>query len=186
MITKKSEWRFQLESVLRVEEGDLQRDLHNFYHRRKKVRLGAVLGSLAGLSKTRGAHAYCIQKNIPLMKGYFHVATKLALASAKLDGGETFEVPMIFLYGLLSDSWEVVCALANVETPELLRERDNPLWPRFHIHMLQLAIQGEDEALLKKITKLAKNGKRPLREECALSKDFYSLLLRRVLIATEI
>lgn len=45
--------------------------------------------------------------------------------------------------------------------------------------MLQLAIRDEHDALQAKIQKLAKNGRKPWREECANGEDFYSLLLKR-------
>ncbi|MCR8961060.1 immunity 49 family protein [Variovorax sp. S2] len=113
------------------------------------------------------------------LKQHFYVASKLTLASVGQDGGAEFHLAGNFLYGLLSDNIEVINALANVETPDFIRERDNPLWARFHVHMLQLAIRDEHEALQAKIEKLAKNGKKPEREECAKGQDFYSLLLKR-------
>ncbi len=51
--------------------------------------------------------------------------------------------------------------------------------------MLQLAIRGEDEALRTMVEKIAKHGRKPLREECAEEKDFYSLLLKRDKVALE-
>jgi len=69
--------------------------------------------------------------------------------------------------------------MAHVETPELIKERNNPIWARFHVHMLQLAIRDDHEALQAKIQQLAKNGKKPFRDEAAAGQDFYSLLLKR-------
>jgi hypothetical protein len=168
-----------LENILNFEEGRRAKSIENILYNRTKVRLGSVLTGLAGLSRTRGVHAYFVEGNARALKQHFYVASKLILASAGQDGGENFDIPDSFLYGLLSDNIEVINTLANAENPELIRERDNPLWARFHVHMLQLAIRGEHEALQAKIWKLAKNGKKPEREECAKGQDFYSLLLKR-------
>jgi hypothetical protein len=168
-----------LKNMLSFDEARRAENVDYILHPRKKIRMGSVLTDLAGQSRTRGVYAYFVERNVLAMKQHFHVATKLTLASVGQDGGESFSVADSFLYGLLSDSAEVIGALANVETAELVRERDNPLWPRFHVHMLQLAIRGEEVALQAKIEKLARSGKKPWRDECAAGKDFYSLLLKR-------
>ncbi|MET3496346.1 Imm49 family immunity protein [Variovorax boronicumulans] len=168
-----------LENILKFDEARRAESIENILHRRNKVRLGAVLKHLAGLSETRGVYAYFIENNSRALKQHFYVASKLTLASVGQDGGAEFSLAGDFLYGLLSDNIEIINALANVETPQLIRERGNPLTGRFDVHMLQLAIRDEHEALQAKIEKIAKNGKKPWREECAKGEDFYSLLLKR-------
>ncbi|WP_431112268.1 Imm49 family immunity protein [Variovorax paradoxus] len=169
----------RLENALECEERNLQVHLHDIFYRRNKVRLGSVLVSLEGLSKTRGVHAYFIEGNVQAMKQHFYVASKLKLASLGQDGGGDFSLPGDCFYALLSDNIEIINAMADVETPQLIRERGNPLTGRFELHMLQLAIRDEHEALQAKIEKMAKNGRKPWREECAKGEDFYSLLLKR-------
>lgn len=169
----------KLTDLLTLEERSRSEDIERILYRRNKVVLGAVLTSLAGLSRTRGVHAYFVGCNAQALKQHFYVASKLTLASAGEDGGEDFGISDSFLYGLLSDNVEVINALANSKSHGLIRERDNPLWAGFHVHMLQLAIRDEHESLQAKIEKLAKNGKKPEREECAKGQDFYSLLLKR-------
>jgi len=153
--------------------------IENVLYRRNKVRLGSVLRGLAGLSETRGVHAYFILHDPQAMRRNFHVASKLTLTSADQDGGESFQLAFAFLYGLLSDNEVVIHALAHAESPELRAERDNPMAVRFHVHMLQLAIKGEHEALRAKIDILAKRGKKSERDAFATGQDFYSLLLNR-------
>ncbi|MCR8961059.1 immunity 49 family protein [Variovorax sp. S2] len=168
-----------LQNVLNAEEASLPRQMDWFLHRRKSVRLGSILCGLAGLSETRGVHAYFIEGNAQAMKQHFYVASKLKLASLGQDGGADFSLPGDCFYALLSDNIEIINAMANVENPQLIRERGNPLTGRFELHMLQLAIRDEHEALQTKIEKMAKNGRKPWREECAKGEDFYSLLLKR-------
>ena len=174
-----------LRNVLNAEEADRPRQIDWLLHGGKNVRRGSILCGLAGLSKTRGVYAYFIERNAHAIKQHFYVASKLTLASAGQDGGEDFGSADSFLYGLLSDNIEVINALANAESPDLIRERDNPLWAGFHVHMLQLAIRGEHALLQAKIEKLAKNGKKLEREECAKGQDFYSLLLKRDKVGLE-
>ena len=157
----------------------MPRQIDWFLHRRKKVRLGSILNGLAGLSETRGVHAYFIEDNAQAMKQHFYVASRLKLASIGQDGGAEFSLAGDLFYALLSDNIEIINAMASLETPQLIRERGNPLSGRFDLHMLQLAIRDEHDALQAKIQKLAKNGRKPWREECANGEDFYSLLLKR-------
>ena len=169
----------RLTDLLNWEEKDRPDDIDRILHHRNKVVLGAVLTSLAGLSETRGMHAYFVEGQASALRQHFYVASKLRLASVREEGGSTFETNHHFFFALLSDNAEIISAFANLETPQLIRERDNPLWPRFHVHMLQLALCDEHEALQAKIEKMAKHGKKPWRDLCAKGEDFYSLLLRR-------
>ncbi len=162
-----------------LEERGRSEDIERILYRRNKVVLGAVLTSLSGLSETRGVHAYFIEGNAQALKQNFYVASKLKLASLGQDGGADFSLPGDCFYALLSDNIEVINAMANIETSQLIRERGNPLTGRFELHMLQLAIRDEHEALQAKIDKMAKNGRKPWREECAKGTDFYSLFLKR-------
>lgn len=62
---------------------------------------------------------------------------------------------------------------ARMETPELISSRNNPTNPDFTLHMLQLAILGDYDALQAKVQKLAKHGsKKDLR-----NIDFFTLLI---------
>jgi hypothetical protein len=168
-----------LKNLLQAEEADLPRQLDWFLHRRNKVRLGSILSGMASLSETRGMQAYFVENKADELRQHFYVASRLTLESAREDGGESFEVPHDFFYALLSDNIDVIRAMAHVETPQLVKQRNNPLTARFQVHMLQLAIRDEHEALQAKIQQLAKNGKKTFREEAAVGQDFYSLLLKR-------
>ncbi|MEQ6352004.1 contact-dependent inhibition immunity protein BcpI [Ralstonia pseudosolanacearum] len=175
----------KLLNILRAEELSEPNEIDWFLHHRNRVRLGTILCSLSGYARTRAVYAYFIEKSIEKCKQNFYLASKLKLASVGQDGGAEFEVGVDILAALLSDSREVIEAIASVETPALVKERSNPLNNRFHVYMLQLAIRGEDEALRSMVEKIAKHGRKPLREECAEEKDFYSLLLKRDKVALE-
>src|SRR4029450_5357777 len=98
---------------------DLPRQIDWLLHRRKKVRLGSILSGIAGLACTRALYSYFIENDVDGLKQNFYVATKLTLASVGQDGGASFEVGGDFLCALLSDSAEVIGAMAHIESPEL-------------------------------------------------------------------
>jgi hypothetical protein len=81
-------------------------------------------------------------------------------------------------YALFSDNPEIINAMARLETPELLRDRPNPLRSRFRVHMWQLTILGDYEALQAMVARQAKNGRKGDRELAAAGRDFFSLLMR--------
>lgn len=95
-------------------------------YRRGKIRLGIVLKSMGRLSEARGAAAFFVDGHASQLKQRFHVASKLRAASVGEDGGEDFGTHSPFLYGLLSDSPNVIEWLGRVEAPQLVTERDNP------------------------------------------------------------
>lgn len=165
-------------NVLRSEEAREARQLEWFLYRRDHVKLGAILRSLAGLAQTRGLHAYFMGKSIVGLKQNFYVASKLTQESIGRAGGADFEIAVDLLFALLSDHAELINEFACLETPELLKERDNPLNSRFHVHMWQLAIRGDYDALHSKIEKVAKHGRKPERAESAAGRDFFSLLIK--------
>lgn len=169
----------RLSNLLAFQEVDLPRQVEWFLYRRKQVRLGSILTGMAGCERTRAIYAYFVKRDVTALRQNCYLATKLILASVDEDGGASFSVGGDFLYALLSDNRDVINALARVETPELLKERHNPLSSRSHVYMLQLAIRGEDEILEEMIAKFAKNGRKAKRSEAAEGKDFFSLLLQR-------
>ena len=175
----------RLGNLLAFEEEDLPRQIEWFLHKRKRVRLGAILLNIARLERTRAVHAYFVHHNIAALKQHCYLATRLGLASVGQDGGANFEIATDFLYALLSDNRDAISALAQVEVPALLKERNNPLNSRSYVYMLQLAIRGEDENLRGMIAKVAKNGRKPVRVESEEGRDFFSLLLKRDQVGLE-
>ena len=169
----------RLINVLGAEEKASHRQIEWFLYHRKTVRLGIVLCDLAGYARTRAIHAYFVEGDVEKCKQNFYLASKLILASLGLDGGASFEVGRDIQIALLSDCEEVIKAIACVETPDLMKARNDPLNNRFHVYMLQMAIRGEDQAVSAMIEKIAMYGRNPLRTECAESRDFFSLLLKR-------
>ncbi len=168
----------RLTNLLNAEERACPGQIERLLHRRKTVRLGTVLYDLAGYARTRALHAYFIERDLEKCKQDFYLASKLAHASVGQDGGASFEVGSDIQISLLSDCAEIVKAVACVETPDLVSDRNNPLYSRFHVYMLQRAILGDDETVRAMIEKIAKHGRKPLRTECAEGRDFFSLLLK--------
>ena len=167
----------KLVNLLNADESMQAQRLDFYLHQRKKTKLGTVLCYLAGNARIKAMHAYFIEHDIEKAKQNFYLASKLTLASVDQEGGASFEIVTDIQTALLSDSPEAIDAIARVETPKLVDERNNPLYKRFHVYMLQLAIRGQDDAVRAMIEKVAKHGRNPLRKECAEGREFYSLLL---------
>jgi len=157
---------------------NMPRLIDKIRYRRKPISLKSCYSSLGGYHLDIGVYDYFVEKNIASFKQHLYVASRLKLASTDLDSYQQFETCTDIYFALLSDSQEVINAMACLETPELLRDRHNPLSPHFIVHMWQLAILGDYEALDTKIEKLAKNGRKAERELAAKRQDFFSLLIR--------
>lgn len=168
----------KLLNVLGAEEKASLRQIEWFVHRRKTVRLGSILCGLAGYARNRAIYAYFTEHDLEKCKQNFYLASKLILASVGQDGGASFEVGRDIEIALLSDCEEVVKEIARLETADLVNERNNPLYSRFHVYMLQMAIRGEDQTVRAMIEKIAEHGRKSLRTECAEGRDFFSLLLK--------
>ncbi|WP_241022758.1 Imm49 family immunity protein [Burkholderia sp. Se-20373] len=146
--------------------------------RRRKFQRGAVLSSVSRYHKAIGVRSYFIDNDASGFKQNYFLSTKLALASAGEPGGRSFETGSIIQEALLSDNEVVVRDILAIKEQKFARYKENPLSEDFHLYMIHLAIRGEDEQIEKMIVKIAKNGKNPLRAECAGGRDFYSLLLK--------
>jgi hypothetical protein len=175
----------KLANVLSFHESQLPDQLDSILHRRNKVRLGTLFQSVARLSEARGVAAFFLHGDVLQLKQNFHVASILKAASVGQDGGEEFGTHRAFLYGMLSDNPEVIDWLASVETPRLIGERDDPGLPRFHLHLVQLALKDRHDELEARIAQVAKKAPKPLRGDFASGQDFYSLFLKRDKAALE-
>ncbi len=147
--------------------------------RKNKFRRGSVLSSVSRYHKAIGIRSYFIDNDVSGFKQNYFLSSRLALASAGEPGGEAFETGGFIMVALLSDSEDVIQKVAHIETPEIVRHRNDPLSNFSHVYMLQLAIRGDDDQISMMVDKIARNGRKPLRTECAEKRDFYSLLLKR-------
>ncbi|MBB3121281.1 hypothetical protein [Pseudoduganella violacea] len=169
----------KLQALLAACEESKDLYFNSLMYKRERVPIGVGLCFFAKYARTKANVSYFIEKDIDSCKQFFYLTSQLILASSKEREGETFEVGTSFLGALLSDNLEVIKKFSMLETDELLKERNNPLRSRFHVHMIQLALRGDDEALLEKIGKISKNGRRSDKEEYGSGSDFYSLLIKR-------
>lgn len=158
---------------------DLEKDAYSMRYERKKKSLGAVLSCMERDHQGLGIYAYFGENDIVRMKQHFHVAAKLSISSVGLRWGETLTSTTDFLYVMLSDSPEVIQAYASLEPEEYLKNRENPRLMAFLVHMYQLAIRDEHDALRVKIAIAAQKSGQKLREEFSAGQDFFSLLLKR-------
>jgi hypothetical protein len=147
-------------------------------YRRKKINLASCYDTLARDHLKVGIYAYFIEGNLRSFKQNLHVASQLELVSIALNSYQRFQTATDLHFALLSDSPEVIDAMAQLETPEFLSYRNNPLNNQFQVHMRQLALLGDYDALQAKIQKLAQHGRKADRQPAAEGKDFFSLLIR--------
>ncbi|MCS6477391.1 contact-dependent inhibition immunity protein BcpI [Burkholderia thailandensis] len=152
--------------------------LHDIQFRRNKVRIGSVLIGLSRRAHAQAIYEYFVENDIALLKQNMYLAARLNLASIGESGGASFDTGEPILVALLSDNEEVIQKVARAETADLVKYRNDPLSNFSHVYMLQLAIRGDDDQISRMIEKIARNGKKPLRTECAEGRDFYSLLLK--------
>jgi hypothetical protein len=151
----------------------LDKTLERIYFRRNAGSLWFAMSDVERYALAKGLHGFYIEGNAAALKQWFHVATKVRLANRRDD-----LITGVFLMpALLSDNEDVIQAAARATTDKLHKESVNPLYPGFHVRMIQQAILGEDDALRVNITKLAKNGEKRYRKPAAAGTDFYSLLL---------
>lgn len=168
-----------LKSLVSFWGGKISDSVDSYMYRRKQMQLGAVLTSLAAHARVCAIYGFFIDGNLDSFKQNCYLASRLALTSIGQGGGASFCVGGELLYGMLSDNEKVIAAIAVAETEELIRQRNGPTLTAFHVHMIQLALRGDDVALLSKIEKVAKNGRKPDRADSAAGQDFFSLLLKR-------
>lgn len=133
---------------------------------------------LADAHRVLAMRAKYIDGNDEKFRQHLHVASKLDIESIRLKDYQRFQTARELLYALLSDSPEVIDALARLAPAYYVSARHNPLNYEFMAHMWQLATLGDYEALAAKVEKLSKNGRKPWRRDCADGKDFFSLLMR--------
>lgn len=125
-----------------------------------------------------GTFDFFVNGNKASLKQHFHVAMMLKIASIALYDYQRFQVGDEVRFALLSDNPAMIDAIAKLEPPYFVEGRSNPQNAEFKVHMYQLAIRGDYEALQAKVERLAKNGRKKDRELPAQGKDFFSLLMR--------
>ena len=133
--------------------------------------------TLSGYHLDIGFYSFFGEEKKHEFKQHLSLAMQLKLAAIGLNGYQRFTIGSEVLYSLLSENPILIENVARLETPEFINTRSNPLHAQFKVHMLQLAIQGDYEALQLKVNHLAKNGRKKDRELPAQGKDFFSLLM---------
>lgn len=149
-------------------------------YRREPINLSACYDSLSGDHIALGVHAYFINGHLQDFKQQLHVASKLKAAGITVGGwDDSMDSPAPFLCALLSDSAGAINTLSHLESEIFIKNRDNARAPQFAVHMLQLALRGEYEALLAKVEQGGRQAGKMFREKFANKHDFFSLLIER-------
>jgi len=156
-------------------EAHLDKTLERIYFHRNSSSLWFMMKRVEDHALTKGMYGYYIDDDASVLKQWFHVATKVRLAN-KWDELETWG---FLLHALLSDHEEIIEAAARASSEKLRQSGTNPLYPEFHVRMIQQAILDDDDGVRMNISKLAKNGEKRYRKPAAAGTDFYSLLLER-------
>lgn len=123
-------------------------------------------------------YSYYVKQEIKAFKEHLHVAMQLKLAAISIDDYQRFTNGYEIFYSVLSDNPALIERVSKFSPKYFVEGSANPLNSSFFVHMLQLAILGDYEALQKKIDRLAKNGRKRDRTLPAQGKDFFSLLIR--------
>lgn len=168
----------KISNLVEANKSLLPEMLHDIQFKRSKIRIGSVLSGLSRRAHAQAIYEYFVRNDIASLKQNMYLATRLILASVGESGGVSFDTGEPIIVALLSDNEEMIQGVAHVETADLVKYRNDPLSNFSHVYMLQLAIRGDDDQISNMIGKIARNGKNPLRTECAEGRDFYSLLLK--------
>jgi hypothetical protein len=124
-----------------------------------------------------GIYAYFIDGDLNALRQHMHVGVLLRLVAVRAWSREHLQTPHLFFYALLSNNPTLITTVMNLETPDFASHREQPLVNVFKLHMWQLALRGDFEALRHKVEKLAKNGRKADRASAANKTDFFSLLM---------
>ncbi|MBB3121282.1 hypothetical protein [Pseudoduganella violacea] len=138
---------------------------------------GVTLLSLATHIKAKAIYSYFVENDLKKSKQYFHLSAKLALASFGENEGASFGSGRWFLTALFSDNKNLIDEYAFLRNYDFIQEHENPASSLFYVHLIQLAILGNDEGVEKKIAIFEKQKNNRMKNVSDLG--FYSLLINR-------
>lgn len=163
--------------VLQIRLNDLPRQLDWYINRYDKVNRDSILSGISRFHTYCGLKSYFIDYDISSMKQHFFVACKLMQASQiECDQvtSDNFSTYTPFLYGLLSDSPEIIEWLSHAE----LRNKGDVKLPHFRFYQFQLLLRGDESTLYETIKRAANKGGKQDRKEFSTGTDFFSMVLR--------
>lgn len=118
-------------------------------------------------------------------KQHWSLASKLRVHASRHEpdsenyvSGGTMTREMELLYAFVSDNPAAIKEVATLDTPRLIRYRDDAKAREFAFHIAQLIICGDYEAAQTKIEIGAKKAGGSLKKYYASGTDFYSLLMK--------
>jgi Immunity protein 49 len=150
-----------------------------YRYRYRSIVKSSVLSSLVHAHLGLGMYAHYIDHDPQRFRQEFYVASMLELRRYSAHGVTEFALNTVLAYALLSDCRNVIEEAALLEVPEHIEHRDDPRASNFLLHMYQLAVLGDEDALRKKIAVGAERSGKSFRDEFASGTDFFSLLLAR-------
>lgn len=145
---------------------------------RKNLQLDGCYFSWARDHVAMAMEDYFVERKTDGLKQHLYMASRLTVAALSINSYQRFSVGSELLEALLSDSPILIDTLASLEPAHYVNHRTNPLHSEFLVHMYQLAIRGDYEALQGKVNHLSKNGRKKDRELSTQSRDFFSLLMQ--------
>ncbi|WP_293931455.1 Imm49 family immunity protein [Iodobacter sp.] len=169
----------QLLDFLKGEQDDLPRKLDSYINRFHKVDRGWILSWISILYECRALKASFIDHDQTAMRQQFYMTSILSAAANAAGFNPDFRdlgLPVeAFVHALLSDSPECINQIAHAG----LMYKADPKSYHYYTHMLQLLLLGDHSAIKEMIAVGAKKCGKPLREEFATGRDFFSLFLRQ-------
>ena len=125
--------------------------------------VGWAGGYFSGLgheyAATNGLYAWFVDQDLAAAKQWFYLAAKLiAVSTTKPVGYSNLWTCHDFMYPLLSDCSEIIELYSTLETPELIKHRDNPKEGWIKPNIVQVTLKGDYGKLAELIDLLEKKG----------------------------
>jgi hypothetical protein len=132
-----------------------------------------------------GLLADFVRHDTAAFKQHWFLVSKLRVHAARHEpdseyysSGGTMSREMELLYAIASDSPAAIKEVATLDTPRLVRYRDDARAREFTFHLAQLVIRSDYEGAQEKIKMGAKKAGGSLKKAYAAGTDFYSLLMK--------
>lgn len=144
-----------------------------------------LFSTMAMAHENLGLIAWYARQDIAAFKQHWSLVSKLRVHAARHEpdsenyvSGGTMSREMELLYAFVSDNPAAIKEVAALDTPRLIRYRDEAKAREFTFHLAQLVIRGDYEAAQAKIGIGAKKAGGKIKQAYATGTDFYSLLMK--------
>ena len=163
----------------------IEEDLLLLEKQYRTLSLSAVFSSMAHDHENLGLLACFAHHNLAAFKQHWALVSKLRVHASRHEpdseyhsSGGTMSREMELLYAFISDSPAAIDEVTMLDTPRLIRFRDDAKAREFTFHIAQLVMRDDYETAHTKIEIGAKKAGGSLKKAYAAGTDFYSLLMK--------